>query len=52
MDADHIRAENYRNQAQELRSIAASFSSNAARAVFLEMAADYIHMAEMLEYGH
>ena len=43
------RAEKYRNKAEELRAIAPSLRSLGARQLFLEMATDYIHMAEMLE---
>ena len=44
-----LRAQNYRNKAEELRAIAAGLKSPSATKLFLEMAADYIHMAEMLE---
>ena len=46
-----VRAEKYRNKSEELCTIAATLKSVAAQRMFLEMAADYINMAEMLERG-
>ena len=46
-----VRAEKYRNKAEELRTIAATLKSIAAQRMFLEMASDYIPMAEILERG-
>ena len=44
------RAVDYRNKAEELRVIAATLTNEHARAMFLSMAEDYIHMAEVLEH--
>ena len=43
------RATEYRSKAEELRKIAATMSGDDTQTMFLGMATDYVHMAEVLE---
>lgn len=49
MENDAARARRYRDKAEELQRLAFQMSSNEARQMFIEMAADYLEMAARIE---
>ena len=49
MEDNASRAKRYRDKAEELQRLALQMSSNLSKQMFIEMATDYLHMAERLE---
>ena len=51
MAASAIRAEQYRNKAEEVRLISESMKDKTSRRMLMTVAQDYLAMAEMLEHA-